>query len=41
MAGFSERNVMELTGIVNTWNARSGIASLNHNNGNNGGKILF
>jgi hypothetical protein len=37
-AGFSEKDIGELTAVVNTWNARgSGIASLSHNNGNNGG----
>ena len=39
-AGFAEKDIMELTAVVNTWNARSGIASLSHNNGNNGGKKL-
>jgi hypothetical protein len=34
MAGFSEKEIMELTWMVNTWNARSGIASLSHSNGN-------
>jgi hypothetical protein len=38
-AGFAEKDIMELTAVVNTWNAR-GIASLSHNNGNNGGKKL-
>jgi hypothetical protein len=40
-AGFAEKDIMELTAVVNTWNARgSGIASLSHNNGNNGSKKL-
>ncbi|MGB6595066.1 MAG: hypothetical protein WBE68_26490, partial [Candidatus Nitrosopolaris sp.] len=42
-AGFGEKDIAELTGLVNTWNARSGIwnqASLSHNNGNNGGQKL-
>lgn len=34
MAGFSEKEIMQLTGMVNTWNARSGIARLSHNNAN-------
>jgi hypothetical protein len=39
-AGFSEKDIRELTAVVNTWNARgSGIASLSHV-GNNGGKKL-
>ena len=35
-AGFTEKDIMELTAVVNTWNARSGrsgIASLSYNNG--------
>ena len=38
-AGFAEKDIMELTAVVNTWNAR-GIASLSYNNGNNGVKKL-
>jgi hypothetical protein len=41
MAGFSEKDITELTECVNTWKARSGIATLDHINGNNGnGKKL-
>jgi hypothetical protein len=35
LAGFSEKDIMELTECVNTWNNKSDIASLNHINGNN------
>ena len=40
MAGFTETQIMELTAVVNNWNARSGIAGLSHNNGNNGSRKL-
>jgi hypothetical protein len=40
LAGFSEKDIMELTECVNTWNNKSGIASLNHINGNNGTEKL-
>lgn len=35
--GFSENQIIELTGLVNNWNARLGIDGLNHNNGSNDG----
>ena len=35
MAGFGEKDIMELTAVVNTWNA-----NLSHSNGSNGGKKL-
>jgi len=33
MAGFSEKDITELTACVNTWKAQSGIATLGHVNG--------
>jgi len=35
-ADVSEKDIMELTECVNTWNNKTAIASLNHINSNNG-----